>query len=60
MLTPWIPQREVLAGEVLTLLAGAWRRIQVAHGELKVWHLIPNGLLYVTYLVVVAVGYANI
>jgi len=59
MLTPWIPQREVLAGVVLTLLAGIWLRLQIARGELKVWHLIPNGLLYVAYLVIVAVGYAN-
>ncbi len=50
MLTPWAPQREVLAGIVITLLAAAWLRWMSAHGQLRVWHLGLNGVLYLTYL----------
>jgi cation:H+ antiporter len=52
MLTPWAPQREVLAGIVITLLAAAWLRFRSSRGQLKVWHLALNGALYVTYLVI--------
>ncbi len=52
MLTPWAPQREVLAGIAITLLASLWLRVMLARGQLKVWHLGLNGVLYVTYLVV--------
>lgn len=52
MLTPWIPQKEVLAGVVVTLLAAAWLRLLIQRGTLRVWHLAVNGGLYVTYLVV--------
>ena len=52
MLTPWVPQREVLAGIVITLIAAAWLRLMLARGQLKIWHLAVNGALYVTYLFV--------
>jgi cation:H+ antiporter len=52
MLTPWVPQREVLAGIVITLIAAAWLRLMLARGQLRVWHLAVNGALYVTYLFV--------
>lgn len=52
MLTPWAPQREVLAGVVLTLAAASWLRLMVARGQLRVWQLGVNGALYVTYLIV--------
>jgi cation:H+ antiporter len=53
MLTPWAPQREVLAGIVITLVAAGWLRLMLERGQLKVWHLGVNGVLYVTYLVIV-------
>lgn len=52
MLTPWAPQREVLAGVVITLIAATWLRVMLGRGQLRVWMLALNGLLYVTYLVV--------
>ena len=55
MLTPWVPQREVLWGIVLTLAAALWLRVLLARGQLRVWHLFVNGALYVTYLTVVLV-----
>ena len=53
MLTPWAPQKEVLAGIVITLVAALWLRLMLMRGQLKVWHLIVNGVLYVTYLAIV-------
>ena len=53
MLTPWEPRVEVLAGIVVTLLAAIWLRWLVARGNIKVWHLWINGLMYLTYLAVV-------
>jgi cation:H+ antiporter len=52
MLTPWAPQREVLAGIVITLIASLWLRAMLARGQLRVWHLGVNGVLYVTYLAI--------
>jgi len=50
MLTPWEPRHEVLLGIVMTLIAAIWLRYLVAKGGLRVWHLLVNGALYVTYL----------
>ena len=55
MLTPWAPQREVLAGIIITLLAALWLRLMLARGQLRVWHLGINGALYAAYLVIVLV-----
>lgn len=52
MLTPWAPQKEVLAGVMITLLAAAWLRYQLSRGQLRVWMLAVNGALYVTYLII--------
>lgn len=52
MLTPWAPRTEVLAGVTVTFLAALWLRTLLAVGTLKVWHLVGNGLLYVTYLAI--------
>ena len=52
MLTPWTPQREVLAGIVITLIAALWLRVMLMRGQLRVWHLGINGALYVSYLVI--------
>ncbi|HEY8118388.1 MAG TPA: sodium:calcium antiporter [Methylophilaceae bacterium] len=53
MLTPWEPRKEVLAGVIITLLASIWLRILIARGQIKVWHLWVNGLMYLTYLAIV-------
>ncbi|MEW5786433.1 MAG: sodium:calcium antiporter [Pseudomonadota bacterium] len=50
LLTPWAPQKEVLAGVIITLAAAAWLRFMLARGQLRVWHLAVNGGLYATYL----------
>lgn len=52
MLTPWEPRREVFAGVVITLIAALWLRVMASRGNLKVWHVWVNGLLYVTYLII--------
>ncbi len=53
MLTPWVPRQEVLLGIVITLLAAIWLRHLAAKGGIRVWHLLVNGALYVTYLLLV-------
>jgi cation:H+ antiporter len=53
MLTPWVPQREVLSGIVITLIAATWLRLILARGQIRVWHLAMNGALYLTYLAIV-------
>ncbi len=50
MLTPWVPRKEVLSGIVITLIAALWLRYLMAKGGIRVWHLMVNGALYVTYL----------
>ncbi len=52
LLTPWAPQKEVLAGVVITLIAATWLRFMLLRGQLRVWHLAINGGLYVTYLAI--------
>ena len=53
MLTPWVPRKEVVFGIVITLIAAVWIRYLIAKGGIKVWHLLINGALYTTYLVIV-------
>ncbi|PKO47223.1 MAG: sodium:proton exchanger [Betaproteobacteria bacterium HGW-Betaproteobacteria-22] len=53
MLTPWQPRKEVLLGIVLTLVAAIWLRYLVQKGGLRVWHLLVNGALYISYLLLV-------
>jgi cation:H+ antiporter len=53
MLTPWQPQSEVVIGFVITLLAAVWLRVMVEKGQLQVWHILVNGLLYISYLAIV-------
>ncbi len=50
MLTPWEPRKEVVAGIVVTLIAAMWMRYLMARGGIRVWHLLVNGVMYVTYL----------
>lgn len=51
MLTPWAPQKEVFAGVVITLLGVLWLRWMISRGQLRVWHVWVNGLMYIAYLV---------
>lgn len=53
MLTPWEPRKEVVLGIMMTLIAAVWLRYLVAKGGIKVWHLLVNGAMYITYLVLV-------
>jgi cation:H+ antiporter len=52
MLTPWEPRQEVFAGIVITLCAALWLRVMSRRSQLRVWHLLVNGALYLTYLAV--------
>ena len=52
MLTPWAPRKEVIAGIIITLIGALWMRYLMAKGGIRVWHLLVNGALYVTYLVI--------
>ena len=52
VLTPWEPRKEVLAGIIITLIAAFWMRYLMAKGGIRVWHLMVNGALYVTYLAI--------
>ena len=49
-LTPWEPRQEVVWGIVITLLAAVWMRYLMAKGGIRVWHLLVNGAMYITYL----------
>jgi cation:H+ antiporter len=53
MLTPWEPRKEVVFGILITLIAAVWIRYLIAKGGIKVWHLLINGALYTSYLVIV-------
>lgn len=53
MLTPWEPRSEVVLGIAMTLIAAIWLRYLMAKGGIKVWHLLVNGAMYITYLVLV-------
>lgn len=51
-LTPWAPQKEVLFGVIITLIAAFWIRWALLNGGLRVWHLWVNGAFYATYLTI--------
>jgi len=53
MLTPWAPRQEVVLGIAMTLIAAIWLRYLVAKGGIRVWHLLVNFAMYVTYLALV-------
>ncbi len=55
MLTPWEPRKEVLWGIIITLLAAVWLRYLMAKGGIRVWHLLVNGAMYLTYLAIVLI-----
>jgi cation:H+ antiporter len=49
-ITPWQPTSEVLVGIGVTYLAGCWMMLLARRGDLRVWHLAVNGLIYVIYV----------
>jgi cation:H+ antiporter len=51
-LTPWEPRPEVVWGLVMTLLAAVWMRYLILKGGIRVWHLLVNGAMYITYLII--------
>ena len=51
-LTPWAPQKEVLFGVIITLIAAFWIRWALLNGGLRVWHLWVNGAFYAIYLAI--------
>ena len=51
-LTPWAPQKEVLFGVIITLIAAFWLRWNALNGGVRVWHLWVNGTLYAIYLAI--------
>lgn len=51
-LTPWVPQKEVLAGVIITFLAALWIRYMLLKGGLRVWHFCVNGMFYALYLLI--------
>ncbi len=53
MLTPWEPRKEVVWGIAITLIAAIWIRYLMTKGGIRVWHLMVNGALYLTYLGIV-------
>ena len=55
MLTPWEPRKEVLWGIIITLVAAVWLRYLMAKGGIRVWHLLVNGAMYLTYLAIVLI-----
>lgn len=52
LLTPWQPRKEVVAGIIITLIAAIYMRFLMAKGGIRVWHLMVNGGLYITYLAI--------
>lgn len=51
-LTPWTPRPEVLAGIVIALVGALWLRCMISYGQLKVWHVLVNGSLYVLFIAI--------
>jgi cation:H+ antiporter len=53
MLTPWQPNKAVLIGILVTLLAATWLRFNAAKQGIKIIMLLVNGLFYLTYLYII-------
>jgi cation:H+ antiporter len=53
MLTPWEAKPEVVWGIAITLIAAVWMRVLAVKHDMRVWHLLVNGLMYLTYLAIV-------
>ncbi len=50
IITPWVANDEILGGIVATYVAGLWMLCITRSGQIKVWHVALNGILYVAYL----------
>ncbi len=50
MLTAWIPQKEILVGMAMTLVAATYLTWIVRHGTVKPIHLVVNGLCYFIFV----------
>lgn len=55
LLTPWEPRREVIAGLILTIVAGGYLLLRLRRGNLRPVHLLFNGLCYLAYLISVLI-----
>lgn len=51
-LTPWAPRPDVLAGVIIAFLGALWLRLMISRGQLRVWHVLVNGGLYLLFLAV--------
>ncbi len=50
MLTAWVPQKEILVGMAMTLVAASYLTWLVRHGTVKPIHLVVNGLCYLVFV----------
>ncbi len=50
MLTAWVPQKEILVGMAMTLVAASYLTWLVQHGTVKPVHLVVNGLCYLVFV----------
>ncbi len=50
MLTAWVPQKEILVGMAMTLVAATYLTWLVRHGTVKPIHLVFNGLCYLGFV----------
>ncbi len=50
MLTAWVPQKEILVGMAMTLVAASYLTWLVRRGQVKPIHLIVNGLCYMVFV----------
>ncbi len=50
MLTAWVPQKEILVGMAMTLLAATYLTWLVRKGTVKPIHLVVNGLCYLGFV----------
>ncbi len=50
LFTSWTPGKAVVIGMITTLISGLWLRYVGRNGQIRIWHLFINGLLYFLYL----------
>jgi len=53
LLTPWVPNKEILLVMAMTLLASTYLYLVIRWGRLKVYHLLFNGICYIAFVVTV-------
>ncbi len=52
-LTAWSPRPEILLGVAVTMLASMYLLLQIRRGTLKPYHMLINGLCYMSYLLMI-------